>query len=91
MRFNFKTSFYRCFKKLSPFKQKLVLEAIDKLKVFYETRQLSLGLGLKNLRGNYWEIRLSLKDRVLFYLSEGNISFILVGNHDEIRRYLKSL
>lgn len=91
MEYNFKSSFNRCFKKLPPNKQKLVQETIKKLKIFYETRQISHGLGVKNLRGIYWEIRASLQERILFTLKDNIISFILVGNHDDMRRYLKNI
>lgn len=47
------------------------------------------GLGLKKLRDDIWEIRSDLKTRVLFILLPGEIRFILVGNHDQIRKYLK--
>jgi mRNA-degrading endonuclease RelE of RelBE toxin-antitoxin system len=91
MQYNFKSSFDRCFNKLSPQKQKLIQEAIEKLKIFYATRQMSDGLGLKNMRKNYWEIRASIRDRILFFVQDDIVSFILVGNHDDMRRYLKKI
>jgi len=89
MRYNFKSSFDRSFKKLSLQKQELVLSAINKLKVFYDDRKLFPGLGLKNLRKHFWEIRITLKDRLLFSLQGDTASFILVGSHDDIRRFFK--
>ena len=47
------------------------------------------GLGLKNFRGNYWEIRVDLHDRIIFELTD-RVRFWLVGNHDEIRAFMKS-
>jgi mRNA-degrading endonuclease RelE of RelBE toxin-antitoxin system len=91
MQYNFKSSFARCFQKLSSQKQELVYEAIKKLKIFHETKQISQGLGLKNLRKNFWEIRISLKDRILFSMHDNIISFIMIGNHDEMRRFLKNI
>lgn len=91
MFYNFKASFDRCFKKLSSQKQKCVFDAIESLKVFYETRKISQGLGLKYLRKNYWEIRASLQDRIIFSLENDKVSFILVGSHDDVRKFLKNL
>jgi len=49
------------------------------------------GLGLKQLRDRIWEIRSSLHDRVIFKWHDGNIFFLLAGNHDDIRRFLKNI
>ncbi|MBI5701786.1 hypothetical protein HZC34_08115 [Candidatus Saganbacteria bacterium] len=90
MRYDFKPSFVRCFKKLPPQKQDAASETIEKLKIFYETREIAIGLGLKNLKKDYWEIRASLKDRILFKLIGNAVYFVLVGNHDEIKKFLKN-
>ena len=47
------------------------------------------GLGLKNWHGDYWEIRSSIRDRILFDFTD-RISFLFVGNHDEIKTFMKS-
>lgn len=47
-----------------------------------------IGSGLKLLRPSLWEIRSSLKDRVIFLWDGGRIAFLAVGTHDEIRRLL---
>jgi hypothetical protein len=52
-------------------------------------KELSVGLGLKNLRKNFWEIRKGLKLRVLFRWRTDNVEFVLAGTHEEIKRYLK--
>lgn len=48
------------------------------------------GLGLKKLRDDIWEIRISLKTRVLFALFPGEIRFLLTGDHDEVKDFLKN-
>ncbi|NVM21952.1 MAG: hypothetical protein HWN68_09265 [Desulfobacterales bacterium] len=45
-------------------------------------------LGLKNRHGDYWEIRAGLKDRVLFEFTD-QIVFLFVGNHDEIKKFMR--
>jgi DNA repair exonuclease SbcCD nuclease subunit len=86
-----KNSFKRVFRKLPEERQDQVLQAIQALIDFYESGTKVEGLGLKRLRDDIWEIRSSLKDRILFSFYEDIVSFILVGNHDDVRRYLKSL
>lgn len=44
------------------------------------------GLGLKKLKRNYWEVRIGLKERILFKLAKECLTFILIGSHDEIKR-----
>ncbi len=48
-----------------------------------------VGLGLKKLDDEVWEIRAGLRTRVLFALYPGEIRLLLVGDHQEIRHYLK--
>ena len=48
------------------------------------------GLGLKRLRDDIWEIRVGIRTRILFLLIPGEIRFLLVGDHDEIKDYLKN-
>ena len=49
--------------------------------------ELPPGLGLKNWRGDYWEIRAGIKDRILFEFTD-QIIFLFVGNHDEIKKFM---
>jgi hypothetical protein len=50
------------------------------------------GLGLRKLRGNAYELRLSRDVRALFlWLKPRRFWFVTVGNHETIERFLKSL
>lgn len=90
MKYERKNSFKRIFRKLSFQKQEQILEAIQALMDYYESGIKTEGLGLKYLRDEVWEIRSSLKDRILFSLSGDIVTFLIVGNHDDIRRYLRN-
>lgn len=46
------------------------------------------GLGLKNFRKNYWEIRIDIRYRIIFELTD-RVTFWFVGNHDDVRRFIK--
>jgi len=89
VQYEFKASFDRRFKKLSSSRQKKVYQAIDSFMKYVDGEaELPHGLGLKNWHGDYWEIRAGLKDRILFEFTD-EIVFLFVGNHDEIKNFMK--
>lgn len=73
---------------LQPKDRKRVCRAIDQLIAYFSGGSKTLGLGLRKLKGSYWEIRVSIALRVLFIFEKEDIYIITVGNHDDIRRYL---
>ncbi len=92
MRFEFKPSFDRSVKSF-PDKEKeeikkTVIQTID---ILSHDRMIHRGVGLKRLRGNFWEVRRSLKARILFRWERDLVEFILAGDHDDIKRYLKNI
>ena len=91
MRYERKSSFDRAFQQLPENRKARTREAIRQLVAFFETRERPHGLGLRRLRGQFWEIRAGLGDRVLFRLTGDLVEFVIVGNHDEIRRMLRYL
>ena len=91
MRYEYKSSFDKVFKKLGLNRQEKVIDAISILIDFFENRKKTKGLGLKNLRENYWEIRVNVKDRIIFTLEKDKVAFIIVGNHDEIKKFLRNI
>ena len=91
MRYEYKSSFDKVFKKLGLNRQEKVINAISILIDFFENRKKAKGLGLKNLRENYWEIRVNVKDRIIFTLEKDKVAFIIVGNHDEIKKFLRNI
>ena len=88
MRYEYKSSFDKVFKKLGLVRQEEVIDSISILMDFFESRKKAKGLGLKNLRENYWEIRINVKDRIIFTLEKDKVAFIIAGDHDEIKKYL---
>ena len=91
MRYQYKPSFVQTIKKLTPQRKTKVKETIQNLVIFFETGQKTTGLGLKKLRKNFWELRIDLKERVIFRLRDDLVEFVITGSHDEIKRYLKNL
>ena len=89
MRYERKPAFERTLSRLPPDRKERVKSAVRQIVIFFETKQLPQGLGLKRLRGQYWEIRAGLGDRIIFRLSDDLVEFAIVGSHGEIARFLR--
>ena len=91
MRFEFKPSFDRSIKSLSPPEQTDVKEAASQLiDVLSKDRQIHQGLGLKRLMRDFWEARKGIKVRILFRWTGDLVEFVLAGNHNDVKRFLKN-
>jgi hypothetical protein len=53
-------------------------------------RQMGLGFR-KLLPSGLWELRVGLSLRALFKLEKEQATFVFVGNHDEVQRFLRGL
>jgi mRNA-degrading endonuclease YafQ of YafQ-DinJ toxin-antitoxin module len=89
MLINYLKSYDRSFEKLDKTIQKKTISVIDGLLKFLDTHQKPKGLGLKKLYKNYWEIRLDIKNRIIFEFSSKIINIAFVGNHNDVRNFLK--
>lgn len=90
MRFEFKPSFDRSVKQLLPAEKADVKQtAIQLIEVLSKDRQIHQGLGLKRLIGDFWEVRKGIKVRILFRWEGELVEFVLAGNHDGVKRFLK--
>ena len=50
------------------------------------------GLGLRKIHASgIWEARVGLGLRLVFAMESDTVTLVRVGDHDEIRRYLRSL
>ncbi|MCK4463638.1 MAG: hypothetical protein KAU58_04940 [Candidatus Omnitrophica bacterium] len=90
MRYEFKKSFNKCIKNL-PEEAKLAIKelAFDTIDVISTGKKPSKGMRLTRLRKDYWEVSTTMKERIVFKLIDDLIQFILAGNHDHIKRFLK--
>lgn len=90
MKFEFKPSFDRSVKSLPPRTKEGIKElCLNLIDVLSGKEALSKGLGLRQLKKNYWEIRKGLKLRIIFHWQDDLIEFLLAGSHDDIKRFLK--
>ncbi len=92
MRLEFKLSFDRSVKDFRGREKeeikKVALQAVD---ILSQDRLVHKGIGLKRLKGDFWEIRKGLKARILFRWQGDLLEFILAGDHNDIKRYLKNI
>lgn len=92
MRIEFKPSFERSIKALSvDDKDEIKQVAGVLIDVLSANEPLREGLGLKRLQGPYWEVRKGLKVRLLFRWQKDLVEFVLAGNHEDIKRFLKTI
>ncbi len=90
MRFEFKPSFdksIKCFQGSE--KEDIKQAAIQTINILSHNKTINKGIGLKRMQGNFWETRAGLKARILFRWKGDLVEFILAGDHDDIKRYLK--
>lgn len=85
-------SFLRLFKELSVQQQNKIKKTISNFISCLEKKtRIPQGIGLKKLTKDFWEIRVGLDLRVIFVIEPNTLSFVFVGSHDEIKRYLKMI
>ena len=69
-----------------------VFEAILSIEKALGYPHLHAGLGMRKLHAvGIWEVRLGLGLRMVFTVGDDAITLVMVGTHDEVRRYLRTL
>lgn len=93
MNFSVKPSFGRIYKKLPSSEKVRVGAKIEELFAFYDKDVLFAGLKVRKISGRegFFEIDTASNRRILIRKYKDLIEFIAYGNHDEIKRFLKSL
>ena len=95
MRFEYARRFANSLQRLPMHDRHRVTEAIEQIVTYCETRQAPQGLGLKKLfsreaLGAAFEARVSVAARLLFTVKHDVVTFLIVSDHDEVRRFIKS-
>ena len=82
-------SFERSAKKLSLIDKRHLAESLEQFNAFVVSGDVPLGLGLKKINHDKYEFRAGLRLRVIV-MAEGNTYYlVLVGSHDDVKRYLR--
>jgi mRNA-degrading endonuclease YafQ of YafQ-DinJ toxin-antitoxin module len=94
VKFIYKRSFVKKFLKYTLAEQKLIVKADKEIRNFYITKKAPFGLRIKKLyeskNAKTYEARVSNKIRIIWVESSDLVSFVIIGTHDEIRRYIRS-
>ena len=91
MKFEFKASFDRSVKSFPDYEKAEIKNlAIELVGMLSRDRADHKGVGLKRLKGNLWQIRKGLKTRILFHWDGELVEFVLAGNHDDVKRFIKA-
>ena len=81
--------FRRAYHRLTATDKQLVEKALGQLGEYLKTGQASAGLGITKFGPGVFEARAGLSLRIV-YVEEGPRCFlVLLGNHDDVRRFLK--
>jgi mRNA-degrading endonuclease RelE of RelBE toxin-antitoxin system len=83
-------SFDRCFKKLDPQAKNRVTDAIKAFDKFLLSGDLTKGPGFKKINHDKYEFRVDIHLRVAMKIDQNVCYLVLVGSHDDIRKYLKA-
>ena len=87
----FSPQFKRGARQLSEEQRQQAAIAADLLRVAFGHPHHHSGLGMRRLGGNLYEFRVGRDLRVLFELHGSRAELTMIGNHDDVRRFLKNL
>jgi hypothetical protein len=95
MQFEYATRFEKSLRRRSPQDRIRTAEAIEQIIGYFETHQAPEGLGLKKLfsregLGAVFEARATIALRILFVVQQEVVTFLMVGDHEEVRRFIRS-
>ena len=82
--------FLRLAKKLNAGERRKVQEAIDAAVQAWGNPHAHAGVGIRRLRSNAFECRWGLHLRLIFFAEASVLTFLTLGNHDEVQNFLKS-
>ena len=72
-------------------RQALVAHAVAALGDAFGKPHLHSGLGIRRLKRDYFECRLGRDVRVVFRLQGSTLKMALIGDDDDVRRFLRTL
>jgi mRNA-degrading endonuclease RelE of RelBE toxin-antitoxin system len=82
-------SFERSIRKLSALEKKQTAESLEAFNAMLVSGHCPAGLGFKKINHDKYELRVSIRLRVVIKSDGETYYLVLAGNHDEVRRYLR--
>jgi mRNA-degrading endonuclease RelE of RelBE toxin-antitoxin system len=83
-------SFGRSIKTLTPSEKKQLAMGLNAFKDFVFAGKASFGIRLKKINHDKYEFRVGIRLRVIVKEENDILYLVLVGNHDEVKRYLRN-
>ncbi len=90
MKFIYKKEFLKRFSSYSASEQKLIFESDQQIKAYYSTQNAPCGLRIKKIGPKTFEARVTDKIRMIWIKENDAVYFVLLGSHDEVRRFIKN-
>ena len=95
MIFEYATRFEKSLRRVPQHDRIRTVGAIEQVIGYFETQQAPTGLSLKKLfsregLGAVFEARISRALRLVFTLQQNVVTFVMVGDHDEVRRFIRT-
>jgi mRNA-degrading endonuclease RelE of RelBE toxin-antitoxin system len=84
-------SFERTFKRLSDRDRKEARESLERFSGFVASGHVPHGFGFKKVGTGIYEFRVNIRVRVIVKDEDNTYYLVIVGNHDDIRRFLRSV
>ena len=78
-------------RKLAVGERREIDAAISEAQELFGQPHVHAGAGVRKLKGRWYEVRAGLELRLIFTERDDSLSFEFMGNHDEVRRFLKGL
>ncbi|MBI5873307.1 MAG: hypothetical protein HZB36_04100 [Candidatus Omnitrophica bacterium] len=91
MKIVYKKDFLKSFSSYTRQEQELILEADKQIKLFLEAKfeDVPYGVRIKKIGPNTFEARVNDKIRIIWVKTDKVAYFVLIGNHEDVRRYIK--
>jgi mRNA-degrading endonuclease RelE of RelBE toxin-antitoxin system len=74
---------------MPPAERKAIGEQIAQAQRLMGQPHLHRGVGLRKLRDDWYEVRIGLKLRLVFEHTANALSFEFLGDHDDVKSFLK--
>lgn len=83
------SSFERAVKKLTPQDRHKLAQSLEAFNGFLISGEAPFGFRFKRINRDKFEFRVDIRLRVVVKVEGDDYHLVLVGNHDEVRRYLR--
>ena len=95
MQFVYKERYVKRFDRFPRHEQLLIHETDRQIRAYYHTHQAPFGLRVKHLHTagseKLFEARVSQAIRIIWAEHGDTMAFLLIGLHDEVKRYLRAM